>query len=110
MFYDAGNGWSVSSFSGSWMIRPVLSWEKIVSDISNVNIKLKVYPNPVSSEIFIETSSFDNVISIYSIQGTLIRNVTTNSNKTKINIDDLSKGVYLLEIFDKKIENFKRLL
>ena len=27
------------------MIRPMLSWEKIVSDISNVNIKLKVYPN-----------------------------------------------------------------
>ncbi len=110
MFYDAGNGWSVSSFSGSWMIRPVLSWEKIVSEISNVNIKLKVYPNPVSSEIFIETSSFDNVISIYSIQGKLIRNVTINSNKTKINIDDLSTGVYFLEIFDKKNRKFQKII
>lgn len=92
------------------MIRPVLSWEKIVSDIINVNLKLRVYPNPVSSEIFIETSSFDNVISIYSIQGTLIRNVIMNSNKTKINIDDLSTGVYLLEIFDEKNRQFQKII
>ena len=34
MFYNVGAGWTMSSYPGSWMIRPVLSMNEIVSDIT----------------------------------------------------------------------------
>ena len=42
MFYNVGAGWNVSSYLGSWMIRPVLSMEEIVSSTINEELQFKV--------------------------------------------------------------------
>jgi len=98
MMYDIGAGWTMSSYPGSWMIRPVLSMDPIVSNLTDVTTDFFVYPNPVFSELFIETSIIPNIISIYSLQGILLRKIVPDSNLSKININNLSSGVYFLEL------------
>ena len=110
MFYDAGSGWSISSYPGSWMIRPLLSWDKIILDVTDNSIKFKVYPNPATSELFIETSSSNNIITIYSLQGNLISEVLSKSNITKININDLASGVYFVELLNEETKKYQKMI
>ena len=110
MFYDAGAGWTMSSYPGSWMIRPIFSMNEIVSSVINTNSEFKVYPNPATSELFIETATPNNSISIYSLQGILVRKFFTNSNVTKINVNDLSSGVYFVEVFNDKSKKYQKII
>ena len=98
MFYDVGAGWNTSSFIGSWMIRPILSMNDIISSVRDSELKMQIYPNPVYSEFFIETSNQDNVISIYSLQGLLVKRLITYSTVSRLDVYGLSPGIYLLEL------------
>jgi hypothetical protein len=68
--------------------------------------QLTLYPNP-----FIETISWNNPenkdynIKIFTITGKLIQNKNTNNNA--LNLSNLEKGTYLLNIADQN-KNFKR--
>lgn len=107
MFYNAGAGWTMSSYTGSWMIRPLLSMNPMVSNLEDVKTDFLAYPNPVVSELFIETSHPPNIITIYSLQGVLLRKVSLCSNLTRINTSNFSSGVYFLELSydtDKKYQ------
>jgi predicted peptidase len=110
MFYNVGAGWNTSLYPGSWMIRPILSMNVIVSSVTDVKTEFKVYPNPVVSELFIETSNQNNIILIYSLQGVLVRKVFTNSNLTKININDLSSGLYFVEMLNDKGKKYQKII
>ncbi|TCI94299.1 T9SS type A sorting domain-containing protein [Tenacibaculum sp. M341] len=61
------------------------------------NNKLIVYPNPATEKIFInlkqETESY---ITIYSINGKIIRNIKTKSYKTEIAINELPVGIFFI--------------
>jgi len=107
MFYNAGAGWTMSSYTGSWMIRPLLSMDPMVSNLEDVKTDFLVYPNPVVSELFIETSHPPNIIAIYSLHGVLLQKVSLCSNLTSINTSNFSSGVYFLELSydtDKKYQ------
>ena len=93
------------------MIRPLVSWDKkIVSDVTDFIIQFKVYPNPVTSELFIETCTSNNIISIYSLEGILISKVVSKSNITKININNLSSGVYLVELLNEEARKYQKII
>jgi len=102
MFYNIGSGWNTSSYPGSWMIRPLLSIEPIISTQINFNKQLKIYPNPTKGEIYIETLTQNNFISIYSLQGVLVKKFFVVSNSLKLDITDLASGVYFVEILNDK--------
>ena len=110
MFYNVGAGWNMSSYPGSWMIRPILSMNEITSSVINMNAEFKVFPNPATSELFIETSTQNNIISIYSLQGILVRKVFVNSNMKRININDLSSGVYFVELLNDKDKKYQKII
>jgi len=110
MFYNVGAGWNMSSYPGSWMIRPIFSMQDIISDVTNFKDEFKVYPNPAISEIFIETSTQNNTISIYSLQGILFRRFTVNSNVTKINTDNFPSGIYFIELLNDKETKYQKII
>jgi hypothetical protein len=110
MFYNVGAGWNISSYPGSWMIRPIFSMEDIISDVTNFKDEFKVYPNPAISEIFIETSTQNNTISIYSLQGILFRRFTVNSSITKINTDNFPSGIYFIELLNDKETKYQKII
>jgi len=73
------------------------------------------YPNPASNivNIEIDTEKYENArnirginmdpafdIRLYDRQGNLVRNTTTKSNKTQLNITGLPSGIYYLHVYD----------
>ena len=110
MFYNIGSGWNMSSFPGSWMIRPVFSMNELITSDQDISLEIKTYPNPVDSEFFIENSQQDDIISLYSLQGILISRLVVDSNLPKIDVHDLPRGVYILEVLDKNIKKYQKIV
>ena len=110
MHYNVGSGWLNSSYFGSWMIRPILSMNQIVSNIPNKNNIFRVYPNPAKDNFFVESSANSNLISLYTLNGILIRKFKSNLNRTQIDVDDLAGGVYILEISNDSGVNYQKIL
>ena len=110
MHYNVGSGWLNSSYLGSWMIRPILSMNQIVSNIPYKNNIFSVYPNPAKDSFFIESSANSNLISLYTLNGILIRKFKSNLNRTQIDVDDLERGVYILEISNDSGVNYQKIL
>ena len=77
-------------------------------ELQTANFDLNCFPNPASSSMkvsFTHESSDDLVIEIYSLNGTLLKNIAlekSNNEKQEIevNIDDLTSGFYLLKLVD----------
>lgn len=59
---------------------------------------VKIYPNPVKQYLFFQLKSPTNsTISIFDIKGALIRTVSA-SNNFEINVSDLPKGFYFINL------------
>ena len=79
---------------------------------------IKVYPNPASRALYVDCRMYNGVkanISLFNIRGELVKSVYLDGDyddPQKINIDNLSDGLYLLLMKDLKgniLEN-KRIL
>ena len=65
---------------------------------------ISVYPNPASDFATITINNGCNaniILTIYSVKGELIRTETLQGNQKQINVKDLSKGIYFIEIKSK---------
>ncbi len=59
-----------------------------------------VYPNPAKDKIMIEVEEGETpeLITLFDIQGRVLKSIIPQSFKTEIDISKLSKGMYLLEV------------
>lgn len=110
MFYNVGGIWNNSQYSGSWMIRPIVSMNDVFLSAVNVEVKFDVFPNPTSNEVTIETSSIKNKLILYDISGKLILVENFNSNKTRINLSNFKNGTYILELRNNNGNFYKKLI
>ena len=110
MYYNVGSGWLNSSYLGSWMIRPILSMNQIVSNIPNKNNTYSVYPNPATHHLIIESTDNSNLISIYTLNGILIRKFKYNLNIIQIDVNDIACGAYILKISNDSGVNYQKIL
>jgi subtilase family serine protease len=76
----------------------------------NINNEFKIYPNPTSSFIHLESDSNLSLkkLIIYDLNGRLIK-LKQGNGLNSIDVSELSKGLYILQIEDefKRISNFK---
>lgn len=63
--------------------------------ISENDFTFEIFPNPTSGIVNVRSSSEVELIEVYSLVG---KKISTFSNTNKINISNLSKGVYLLKV------------
>ena len=111
MFYNAGSGWSNSIYPGAWMIRPIVSMDELVlTQIESKKKLFKVFPNPAKQELNIIVSTTDNLISIYNLHGKLVKQSFFSITNCKLNITDLSSGMYVVEVRSKKGRDFKKFI
>lgn len=94
--YDAFTGRDVtpgSPIEGNPDLTPcsTLSTEEVVS-ASNI----KVYPNPASSNIMVQTDQTVNKIQVYSILGKKVLEV---KDTDQIEISSIESGIYILKVF-----------
>jgi hypothetical protein len=86
--YKAANQWKDFYYIATTAIEP--------TDASNI----KIYPNPVKDELFIEGIELNlekETASIYNLQGLEIINRRLEGDKS-INVSQLTPGIYILKI------------
>ena len=63
------------------------------------------------NNITIENSNFViNSVELYNIAGQLVKSENVNSMKTNLNVSDLDKGIYILEIKSNKTSIRRKLI
>jgi hypothetical protein len=111
MFYNVGSGWNNSIYPGAWMIRPIVSEDEIIwSSVNETSYNFLIYPNPVKEELTIISGSGNNLISIYNLQGILVKQLYVLDAESKINITDLSIGMYVVEVNNNGNSNFQKFI
>ena len=85
-----------------WLISKTATNTKVPTGVSNNMVK--VYPNPTNQHLYIIVSSGVIIyeLSLYNINGGLIKNFTTNTRE--IDLSKQTSGVYLLKIKTNKGE------
>ena len=72
---------------------------------------IRVFPNPANDYLTIESAFVINKIQIYNSLGALVYNAnTSNSARTNINVQDLSNGIYSIEIMTQNGRIVKKLV
>jgi len=98
-----------------WMQYYVVTWywspkeiETGILKITNTHPAVRVYPNPASSLLTIETEQTTHVnYGIYSLTGQLQMQGKLQGETTTININSLPKGIYLLKISEHTVKIIK---
>jgi len=64
-----------------------------------VQLDLDIYPNPVGNNININASNINSFdYTIYSLTGRMIKQGHSGSSSMKINVSDISKGIYIIRV------------
>lgn len=72
-----------------------------------INNELLVYPNPTSDKLTIKTNYDIDKVELYNILG---KKVMENANTQELNLNSLSNGVYMLQIYSGKTKLIKRIV
>ncbi|MBJ11366.1 MAG: hypothetical protein CMP66_07950, partial [Flavobacteriales bacterium] len=77
----------------------------------NSSLDIKVYPNPASTIVTLELSSdmVKTQFKLLDARGRVVRKGKVN-NKTTINIENLSSGMYIMEVVGEEIRARKKFL
>ena len=96
------------TYNGDFAVEITLNGCTVTSNCENVStlsiadnaIKkiVKMYPNPVKNEFFIQTD-IPISIKLFNVNGQFLREETIDIGKTSIQINDLSIGLYYVKVF-----------
>jgi hypothetical protein len=66
-----------------------------------VNKKIRLFPNPVTDYLTIETDATLNIrsIEIYSVDGKLMHSVSPYDDAQTVDMSDMSEGIYFIKFF-----------
>lgn len=84
------------------------TYSPIISLNGSDNKGIVVYPNPVKSAVNINTgnSLLNTIVSLSTIEGTLLQSILITANQQAINLQQLPGGMYLLTFANGSIEKF----
>ncbi|MGM0650347.1 MAG: T9SS type A sorting domain-containing protein [Bacteroidota bacterium] len=81
--------------------------EVIISGIKSTHSGIDIYPNPAGGKIFVVATGLKDV-TLYALDGTCLLHNTCNSNKTKLNTENIAAGMYILKVnHEKGVENYQ---
>jgi len=110
MYYNVGAGWTNSQFPGSWMIRPIVSQKTLPTSINEASPSFSIYPNPAHSQLYIKTNDNSNRLTMYNMQGVIVKQVHLQNTLTSISIADLSPALYIIKVETKIGSSHQKLL
>ena len=79
-------------------------------DAKSNTFSFEMYPNPVSSKLYVESLSEHFQVSIFNAQGVLVRQYYYSNSKNEINISALSNGIYFIKIEDDYHSQVQKLI
>lgn len=72
----------------------ILGWMEIENAFTEKPVR--IFPVPAQDEIFMESESENMEVSIFNLTGQCVLNMKTSSTHTRIPIDGLSPGIYVM--------------
>ena len=106
--FDLQNEWTpfaANTFDGIGYFTSTLSIEN-----ETILESFKMYPNPLKgNNLFIKTGQ-NSTIKIYNVLGKLILSDIVNSNKNKVDVSSLQKGIYLIKVTSGNSTTTKKLI
>lgn len=84
-----------------WQMEENIVCSFTVSTEENKQIPIKLFPNPVQDQLFIETPAEITQLEIYSMDGRKIRARKMTDGVDDIDVSDLLPGVYILRLAGK---------
>lgn len=104
-FYnDTTCGFPYGPFGNSILYVDNLSFDNLITALPehrSMNNMFSLYPNPASDIINLNIDNVNNTnltVNIYNVVGTLIKTEMLKQNNPKMNIGDLSNGIYFIEV------------
>jgi hypothetical protein len=104
-FYnDTTCGFPYGPFGNSVLYVDNLSFDNLITSLSEQDSEkntFSLYPNPATDNITLnlnKTNNSDLTLNFYNVTGTLVRSKLIKSEQQKIDIGDLSNGIYFVEI------------
>ncbi|WP_417198165.1 T9SS type A sorting domain-containing protein [Bizionia sp.] len=99
------------SFDGSAAPQLVIEYSLSSLSVNDENLEkaIRLYPNPTTDLLHIETTFSIDTLIIYDLNGRRIQTLKIN-NTESIDVSDLSKGVYFLEIQSGNTKIVKRFI
>ena len=79
------------------------------TDINDSNSKLSIFPNPTNNNLNVSSENYIHAIKIFDMSGTLVLNHNCYSKNENIDLSNLAKGFYSIQISNKNT-NVKRKL
>jgi hypothetical protein len=114
IFYNIGQDWINTSFSGSLMLRPVMG-KKILQTTEippGPEPRISIYPNPATEYFQIEWPPMTVVeeweLSLMDLHGRII--YSSPGRESLHNIGHLTEGIYILQLTQKGIRQLSRKL
>ena len=102
IFYNVSGTWQNSIISGALMIRPVFGYElrqDASAPIEHIAPQCSIYPNPATTEIYIESNYDFSGVMIYDNLG---RIVMQSGNENIVNVSGLPEGIYIVRPYSDK--------
>jgi len=98
--WDFTNIWNkdpANNINNGYPFLIIEHWSEINENLAQ---QIQIYPNPATSEIFIQSELQIEKVEVYSLTGGLL--ILENNFKEKISVSTLSSGIYFLKIHTKK--------
>lgn len=74
----------------------------------NSTVSVSVYPNPAVNELMVETDQAEYQLDIFTITGALVRTISNCSNNTRVDVQDLTSGAYIIRLTNGNVVETRR--
>lgn len=99
-------GWSVNYTSGiGGKVQLVFNTNLSTSNPEFSNFKFSYYPNPSSNQVNLSAEKNISKVELFNLLGQKVLSNTVNTSQKQLNIANLQKGIYLMEV---SIDNAKK--
>ena len=108
--FFSGNEFTVADVNASILLKPgeyrlysdkkLPAFEELATNVSEKTnqSELRVYPNPATHQIQLESKDVIRTIELFTIDGRIIRTVKPNSKALTVRLDGLVSGIYFLRV------------
>ncbi len=93
-----------------------LNFDNLITSVSeqiSKNTLISLYPNPASDIVSLNINITNNaglILNIYNVNGILVKSELLKKTQQQINIEDLSNGIYMVEIKSKELTEKQKLI
>lgn len=104
MYWEGGSDLICCHLNNEYVIQDFCRFSTYIDFVDHPN-PFRIYPNPSSSQFFIESNSpysLDATLFIYNAFGQLKRMQKISSNVEGVEISDLPPGIYMVKVMDGK--------